>query len=432
MRASKMPEQAKTPNQIFICYRREDTAGVVGRIYDRLVQRFGKDAIFKDVDSLPLGRDFRRHIDSVVSECCVALVVVGDRWIGASGASRLDDPRDYVRIEIESALKRDIPVIPLLVQNAELPADESLPESLRDFAYRNGMSIGHDPHFHADVDRLIKHLEELIEERRKETEAELAAASTAIPAHEQVARAAPQGSSGTYQQPIQVSPEQERPPISPSAGGSPETAAAPPQHVKTQTDLWIAPKDRRRIVLLYLALWLGVGLFRELLYAVLVVTHGIHEFVSYGIISVFVSLMTRLLVASGQVIILKDYIGSEQAAQRGLFYTVAGARRWFGYTVAASVVSNLARPLAITPFFVPLLFDVPRAAFQWLVLRTKVQRAWLWIVANLVGAVLYSLAVLPQYGSGWTLAKSLWMMSLNVTLTATAEILCLVTFRRKR
>lgn len=421
-----MPDQPKKHNQIFICYRREDTAGVVGRIYDRLVQRFGKDTIFKDVDSLPLGRDFRRHIDSVVSECCVALVVVGDRWIGASGASRLDDPRDYVRIEIETALKRDIPVIPILVQNAELPPDESLPDSLKDFAYRNGMSIGHDPHFHSDVDRLIKHLEELIEDRRKETEVELAATS-AIPAPEQVAPDDRPGSTDTYQQPIQVSPEQERPPVAPMASGSPETAPAASKPVESQTDFWIAPKDRRRIVLLYLALWLGVGLFSELLYTVLVVTHGVHEWT----ISVFVSLMTRLLVASGQVMILKDYIGSDQTGRRGFFYTVAGARRWFGYTVAASVVSNLARPLAIPPFFVPLLFDVPRAAFQCLVLRTKVKRAWLWIVANLVAGLLYSLVVLPRYGSDLSVAESLLMMSLNVTLTAAAEILCLITFRKK-
>ena len=426
-----MPDQPKKLNQIFICYRREDTAGVVGRIYDRLVQRFGKDTIFKDVDSLPLGRDFRRHIDSVVSECCVALVVVGDRWIGASGASRLDDPRDYVRIEIESALKRDIPVIPLLVQNAELPPDERLPDSLKDFAYRNGMTIGHDPHFHSDVDRLIKHLEELIEDRRKETEAELAATSTAIPAPEQVAPDDRQGSTDTYQQPIQVSPEQERPAVVPMASGSPETAPTASKPVESQTDFWIAVKDRRRIVLLYLALWLGVGLFNGLFQTVLVVTHGVNEFASYQAISIFGSLMTRLLLASGQVIILKGYIGSDQTGRRGFFYTGAGARRWFGYTVAASVVSNLARLLATPSLLVPVLYDVPRAAFQWLVLRSKVKRAWLWIVANLIASVLYSLAELLRHSTEWNAGESLLWTSLDVTLTAAAEILCLVTFRKK-
>lgn len=83
------------------------------------------------------------------------------------------------------------------------------------------------------------------------------------------------------------------------------------------------------------------------------------------------------------------------------------------------------------PFLVPLLYDVPRAAFQWLVLRTEVKRASLWIVANLVAGVLYSLAGSLRYGSDSTVAQSLLMTSLNVTLTATAEILCLLTFRRK-
>lgn len=417
-----MPDQPKKHNQIFICYRREDTAGVVGRIYDRLVQRFGKDTIFKDVDSLPLGRDFRRHIDSVVSECCVALVVVGDRWIGASGANRLDDPRDYVRIEIESALKRDIPVIPLLVQNAELPPDERLPDSLKDFAYRNGMSIGHDPHFHSDVDRLIKHLEELIEDRRKETEAELAATS-ATPAPEQVAPDDRPSSTDTYQQPIQVSPQQERPPVMLMASGSPETAPAASKPVESQSDFWIAAKDRRRIVLLYLALWLGVGLINNLVYTVLVVTQEIRDPDVYRNISILGALMARLLLASGQVFILKGYIGSGRVA-----------RRWIGYTVAASIVSNLTRLLffvAMPSLLVPLLYDVPRAAFQWLVLRTKVKRAWLWIAANLIASVLYSLAELSRNSSDWSVAESFLWTALDVTLAAAAEILCLVTFRKK-
>ena len=110
------------------------------------------------------------------------------------------------------------------------------------------------------------------------------------------------------------------------------------------------------------------------------------------------------------------------------------ARRWFGYTVAASVVSNFPRLLgfAIPPFLFPLFFDVPRAAFQWLVLRTEVKRASLWIVANLVGAILYTLAQLLHRSSEWTVGESVLMASLDVSLTATAEILCLVTFRRKR
>jgi hypothetical protein len=155
-------QQTKRTNQIFICYRREDSPDVTGRIYDRLIQQFGRDAIFKDVDSIPLGINFKQHLDSVVKQCDVVLGVIGNRWlesIGESGKRRLDDARDFVRIEIESALRRNIPVVPLFVQDAEMPDDEGLPTALQELAYRNGMTIGRDPHFHSDVDRLIKSLE---------------------------------------------------------------------------------------------------------------------------------------------------------------------------------------------------------------------------------------------------------------------------------
>jgi hypothetical protein len=152
-----MSEQAKHSNQIFICYRRVDSAAITGRIYDRLVQKFGREAIFKDVDSMPLGVNFRKRLDAIVSECAVVLVVIGDRW-----EERLTDKRDFVRIEIESALRRDIPVIPLLVQGASLPPEETLPESISELSDRHGLTIGHDPHFHGDISRLISSLEAML------------------------------------------------------------------------------------------------------------------------------------------------------------------------------------------------------------------------------------------------------------------------------
>jgi TIR domain len=179
-----MAEHGKSLNQIFISYRREDSAAITGRIYDRLLQRFGRDTIFKDVDSIPLGVNFRKHIDSIVSECAVVLVVIGDKWMGATdsmGRGRLNDPRDFVRIEIESALRRGIPVIPLLVHNAELPGERILPESLRELADRNGMSIGHDPHFHGDINRLISNLEAILEVCEQKEDP---AARRAAPPHE--------------------------------------------------------------------------------------------------------------------------------------------------------------------------------------------------------------------------------------------------------
>jgi hypothetical protein len=137
----------------------------VGRIFDKLVQEFGWNSIFKDVDSIPLGIDFKGYLDRKVSECKVLLAVIGDRWLDAadaSGKKRLEDPNDLVRIEIESALEQGIPVIPLLVRGAQIPADEDLPAGLKQLVYRNGIPIRPDPDFHRDMDRLISALEEYI------------------------------------------------------------------------------------------------------------------------------------------------------------------------------------------------------------------------------------------------------------------------------
>ena len=156
-----MSNPSRRNNQIFISYRREDNAGVTGRIYDRLVQKFGETAIFKDIDSIPLGVNFRQHIDAIVQECDVVLVVIGDRWAGESRKPvrrRIDNPEDIVRIEIESALNRNIRVIPLLIQGVTMPSEASLPESLKGLAVRHGITIGNDPHFHSDMERLIRDL----------------------------------------------------------------------------------------------------------------------------------------------------------------------------------------------------------------------------------------------------------------------------------
>ena len=145
--------------RIFISYRRADSTDVTGRIYDRLKEHFGKSAIFKDVDSIPPGVDFKEHLEKAVGKCKVFLVVIGDRWLEAKDEkrrNRLQDPDDFVRIEIESALNRNILIIPLLVRGASMPAEQKLPPSLRKLVYRNGISIRPDPDFHGDIDRLIE------------------------------------------------------------------------------------------------------------------------------------------------------------------------------------------------------------------------------------------------------------------------------------
>jgi hypothetical protein len=151
--------------RLFISYRREDSAYISDRINERLTQRFGRQTVFKDVDSIPLGQDFRKHLREAVGGCDVLLAVIGKDWLAVdqkTGARRIDDPRDHLRIEVESALERDIPVIPVLVQGASVPAEADLPESLRPLAYRNAQQVRPDPDFNNDIDRLLRGLEQLL------------------------------------------------------------------------------------------------------------------------------------------------------------------------------------------------------------------------------------------------------------------------------
>ncbi len=147
--------------RIFVSYRREDSADVTGRLYDRLVARFGRERVFKDVDSIPLGVDFRTHLQEVVSACDVVVAVIGERWMSVrEGESRrLDDTKDFVRIELETALQREIPIIPVLVGAAKMPSVRDLPPTLAALVYRHGQSVRPDPDFHHDMDRLIHGLE---------------------------------------------------------------------------------------------------------------------------------------------------------------------------------------------------------------------------------------------------------------------------------
>lgn len=130
---------------IFISYRREDSEGHAGRLYEDLAERFGKEAVFFDVSAIEPGQDFRHAIDANVARCSVLLAMIGPRWLeaGAPAARRIDDPSDFVRLEIASALKRSIPVVPVLVQGAKMPAAGQLPADLADLAWRNAVELSH-------------------------------------------------------------------------------------------------------------------------------------------------------------------------------------------------------------------------------------------------------------------------------------------------
>lgn len=143
--------------RVFISYRRSDAEDVTGRIHEHLVKRYGVENIFKDVDSIDAGADFRHAISTAIDACDILLVVIGKQWVTSldeDGNRRLEDPRDFVRWEIECALKRGRPLIPLLVQNAKMPELDELPEGIQDLAHRNAIPIRPDPDFAIDVHRL--------------------------------------------------------------------------------------------------------------------------------------------------------------------------------------------------------------------------------------------------------------------------------------
>jgi hypothetical protein len=154
---------------VFISYRREDSGGYAGRIYDRLTSRLGPENVFFDVDTIPPGRDFVDVLSERVGKCDALLAVIGKHWVlsaDSENARRLDDPQDFVRIEIEAALNRDVPVIPVLVGGAAMPHPEDLPDSLKKLTRRQAVEISH-ARFDSDAERLTEALSQIEEEMRQ-------------------------------------------------------------------------------------------------------------------------------------------------------------------------------------------------------------------------------------------------------------------------
>jgi hypothetical protein len=147
---------------IAISYRREDTAPITGRIYDRLQAIFGRDRVFIDLDSIPFGADFRTHISESLKRCNTLLVVIGPHWLGAlpNGSRRIDDPTDFVRLEVAQALAQNIRVIPLLIDRTDMPSSSSLPEDLKSLAFRNALRVDSGADFHHHITRLCSSLQQ--------------------------------------------------------------------------------------------------------------------------------------------------------------------------------------------------------------------------------------------------------------------------------
>jgi flagellar biosynthesis GTPase FlhF len=151
--------------RIFISYRRDDSEGQAGRLFDDLTAHFGSDAVFMDVAAIRKGLDFRRIIHEHVTSCGVLLVIIGKRWLSVTdgkGRRRLDDPNDFVRLEIAAALSRGIPVVPVRVHDAAMPTEQELPDALKELAFRNGTELTH-ARWNSDVSLLIDDIRPYIE-----------------------------------------------------------------------------------------------------------------------------------------------------------------------------------------------------------------------------------------------------------------------------
>jgi hypothetical protein len=163
-----MPPESQPASNIFISYRRDDSAGHAGRLFDRLSAHFGDRQVFMDIDHIEPGEDFARAIEEAVGSCEILIALVGRDWLTSrdeNGGRRLDNPNDFVRIEIAAALARGVRVIPLLVQGAQMPRPQELPEDLLPLSRRNALELS-DARWKYDVDHLIAAMEKALAKQR--------------------------------------------------------------------------------------------------------------------------------------------------------------------------------------------------------------------------------------------------------------------------
>lgn len=153
------------PDSIFISYRRSDSQLATERMGDRLTSHFGQEVVFQDVESIPYGVDFTTHLEQTVRHAQIVVVVIGSTWLEVLSQRSQSSNKDWVRAEIETALALKINIIPVLVNGAQMPTAEALPESIRPFAYINAASVRGNPDFHRDMSRLISRMKALIDDK---------------------------------------------------------------------------------------------------------------------------------------------------------------------------------------------------------------------------------------------------------------------------
>ena len=154
--ARPVPRSAAVAPRIFISYRRADSAGIAGRIYDRLSAHFGVECVFMDIGGIPLGVDFVTALTEEISQCSVVLALIGSAWL-----TRIAEADDFVQAELQVALAQGKVVVPVLLDDTQMPSAQDLPPNLRELAYRNAIWIGSVTSFHRDLDILIASLERL-------------------------------------------------------------------------------------------------------------------------------------------------------------------------------------------------------------------------------------------------------------------------------
>lgn len=159
-------------SMIFVSYRRADSPGHAGRIWDHITERFGQDAVFRDIDKIEYGVDFVEAIQSAVESCTVLIVVIGPHWIGITdnaGKRRLDNPEDFIRLEVATALSRRVRVIPVLVEGARMPTVEELPEDMKGLARRQALEVT-EKRFQTEMEDLIGAIQSVLGGRKMKPE----------------------------------------------------------------------------------------------------------------------------------------------------------------------------------------------------------------------------------------------------------------------
>jgi hypothetical protein len=222
---------------VLLSYRREDSPGTTGRIFDRLAHHYGRERVFMDIDAIPVGVDFRAHIRTYIEKSDVVLVIVGPKWnaIGDNGKRRLSNPKDWVRVEIETAIEAGVSLVPVHVDEASVPIPRHLPRSLRELPYLQAATVHPGRDFETHVQRLIREVNRLVQAggRRRRGGRGIGGPTTPLPGPFKVSKDAPQPTLTEILQSIRrvIADSETNPSSLLSPSGSEIGSAAKNQHV---------------------------------------------------------------------------------------------------------------------------------------------------------------------------------------------------------